>query len=77
MFSDSRQTEDMDISPGSTPSNSRPGSRPGSRVSTPIAHSSHASLTSANVSQIDNMLLVPLDIVKICLPSLNLHVMYA
>ncbi len=33
--SDSRQMEDMDISPGSTPTNSRPSSRPNSRTGTP------------------------------------------
>ena len=42
---DSRQTEDMDISPGSTPSNSRPGSRPSSRISTPITSTPGASAT--------------------------------
>jgi hypothetical protein len=53
---DSRQMEDMDISPDGTPSNSRPGSRPNSRQGTPAASTpvplSHA--TAAATSQYNN-----------------------
>ena len=46
IISDSRQTEDMDISPGSTPSNSRPNSRPASRLGTPVGSGGSGHLAS-------------------------------